>query len=58
MDQDDVGKGIVVIISKNETLKGIVVSVLNEYIFEVENSNGKKSVWNLNNISGFKWKGD
>ena len=56
MEQSDIGKRIIVIISDNETMVGTVVTVLDEFIFEIVNSHGKPSVWNLKNIYGYKEK--
>ena len=58
MDDNDIGRNIVVIISSDETVKGRVTNVLSSLIFEVTDSFGNPSVWNLNEIKGYKWKGD
>lgn len=62
MNQEDVGKKIVVIISEHqgqtETVTGIVTAVFDEYLFEVTDKYGNKSEWSRRNIKGFKFKGD
>ena len=58
MDKSDIGRNIIVIISKDETVKGNVTDVMSKLIFEVTDTFGNSSVWNINEIKGYKWKGD
>lgn len=62
MNQDDIGKKIVVIISEHrgetETLTGILSQIFNEDCFEVTDKWGNKSEWSRRNIKGFKFKGE
>jgi len=57
MNETDKGKNVIVIISDNETVKGIITKLIDEDIFEIESSNGMISRWNQRQIKGLKFKG-
>ena len=57
MNIDDVGKYAVIIVSDNETVKGIIKRIIDIDLFEIESSNGMISRWNQRQIKGIKFKG-
>ena len=57
MEIKDIGKYAVIIVSNNETVKGIIINIIDDDIFEVESSNGMISRWNQRQIKGIKFKG-
>ena len=60
MNQEDVGKRVVIIISEHrgetETLTGTVTAVFDNFLFEVTDKWGNRSEWNRQQIKGLKWK--
>jgi len=62
MIDEDVGKKVVVVISENrgktDTVKGTIVQVIDEELFEIEDQWGNRSRWNERQIKGIKFLGD
>ena len=56
MNPSDIGRGAIVIVADNETVKGVIVAVLDDDIFEIQSSNGMISRWNMRQIKGMKFK--
>lgn len=49
-------KSVVVIVSDSETVRGVLTKIIDEDFFEVTNSTGKPSIWNIKQIKGIKSK--
>ena len=60
MQQQDIGKRIVVIVSEHrgetETVMGVVTAVIDDNRFEVTDKYGYVSRWNESQIKGVKFK--